>query len=278
MHMQTPRSLRNLVGAVAAAATLAAAMPALAQVTFYERAGFQGRNFTAQGPVANFQANGFNDRASSAVVRSQMWEVCEDAQYRGTCTVLRPGQYDSLAAMGMNNRISSVRAVARTAQVEDRRYAPYPAVTNDYRRRRSERLYEARISSAHAVMGPPEQRCWVEREAVQSERGNAQVPGAIFGAVIGGILGHQVGGGSGRDIATAGGAVAGAVLGANLGRDRNGAPTTTRDVQRCGNTPGSARPAYWDVTYQFRGQWHQVQLASPPGDTITVNRRGEPRA
>ncbi|MDE2357860.1 MAG: glycine zipper 2TM domain-containing protein, partial [Betaproteobacteria bacterium] len=65
-------------------------------------------------------------------------------------------------------------------------------------------------------MGPPERRCWVERrQVVEDGGGGVNVPGAIVGAVIGGVLGHQVGGGHGRDIATAGGAVAGAAIGAN---------------------------------------------------------------
>lgn len=37
--------------------------------------------------------------------------------------------------------------------------------------------------------------------------------GAVIGGVVGGVLGHQVGGGSGQDIATAAGVVGGAVVG-----------------------------------------------------------------
>jgi hypothetical protein len=32
------------------------------------------------------------------------------------------------------------------------------------------------------------------------------------------------------------------------------------------------------VTYDFRGQQHHMQLAKPPGATVTVNAQGEPRA
>src|SRR5207244_1954967 len=73
------------------------------------------------------------------------------------------------------------------------------------------------VASVRAVVGPPEQRCWVEREQVQSG-GGPNVPGAIVGGVIGGILGHQIGSGRGNDAATAGGAVAGAAIGANVNR------------------------------------------------------------
>ena len=52
----------------------------------------------------------------------------------------------------------------------------------------------------------------------------------------------------------------------------------TQDVRRCDANPAQATPSYWDVTYQFRGQEHRLQMAKPPGRTVTVNRNGEPRA
>jgi uncharacterized protein YcfJ len=76
-------------------------------------------------------------------------------------------------------------------------------------------------------------------------------------------------------VATAIGAVGGAAIGANV--NRGGAQVYTQDVQKCAAIPGSARPAYWDVSYVFRGREHRAQLSAPPGPTITVNGRGEPR-
>ena len=137
-------------------------------------------------------------------------------------------------------------------------------------------LYVVPVASVRAVVGAPEQRCWVERQQVVEERSDAlNVPGAIAGAVIGGVLGHQVGGGRGRDIATAGGAVAGAAIGANVGRGAT--QVSTQDVQRCATVQRNARPEYWDVTYHFRGVTHRAQLAAPPGRTITVDAYGEQR-
>lgn len=136
------------------------------------------------------------------------------------------------------------------------------------------RLYTVPVSSVHAVVGPPEQRCWVERQQVV-DRGDVNVPGAIAGAVIGGLLGHQIGGGRGRDVATAGGVVAGAAIGANVGRD--GAQVYSRDVQRCRTVHREERPAYWDVTYHFRGRLHRAQFGAPPGPTIVVDTDGVPQ-
>lgn len=265
------------LGHVLAIAGLAFATQAFAQVTLYEREGFAGRSFTTQRQVDDFDRTGFNDRASSALVSSERWEVCDDAGFRGRCVVLRQGSYPSLQAMGLNNRVSSVRSVGRDARVDEDRYAPPPAVVQDYRRRRNERLFQAEVTAVRAVLGPPERRCWMEREEVAQERDGPNAPAAILGAVIGGILGHQVGGGSGRDIATAGGAVAGGFIGANVGRGDDGR-AVSRDVQRCADRPAQGGPAYWDVTYFFRGQEHHVQMTEPPGRTVTVNRRGEPRA
>jgi uncharacterized protein YcfJ len=252
-----------------------APMPVAEQagVTFYEREGFQGRSFTTEQRVNDFARFGFNDRASSVVVAGTAWEVCENPRFSGRCVVLRPGHYASLAAMGLNNRVSSVRSVRADARIEDRRYAP---AASDYRRRNDEQIYEANVTSVRAIVATPQQRCWVEREQIAPERSSVNVPGAVVGAVIGGILGHQIGSGRGQDIATAGGAVVGGVVGSKVGGGTQQAGT--QDVQRCENVPTGARPDLWDVTYTFRGQEHRVQMTSPPGPTVTVNERGEPRA
>ena len=99
------RTLRHLV----LAAGIALAVPAFAEVTFYEHDDFGGRSFTIDRPVQNFERFGFNDRASSAMVRRGTYEVCDDANFGGRCVTLTPGEYRSLSAMGLNDRVSSVR-------------------------------------------------------------------------------------------------------------------------------------------------------------------------
>ena len=118
--------LRNALAVVG----MAFATQAAAQVTFYEHENFDGRSFTAQQRIDNLERNGFNDRASSVVVIRDQWEVCEHAQFGGECAILRPGRYPSLASMGLNDRVSSLRAVSTDARIdariEDHRYAPAP--------------------------------------------------------------------------------------------------------------------------------------------------------
>ena len=256
--------------AVAVALSAALAVPAAhAQITFYSQEGFTGRAYSLGGADPNFANSGFNDRASSVIVERGRWEVCEHAGFAGQCVVLRPGQYPSLGAMGLNNQVSSVRPVGG-----GRRHAyeapPPPPPAYGYYQRHGERVYQAEVIAVRAVVGPPEQRCWVDRE--RAGRGQPNVPGAIIGGVIGGVLGHQIGGGSGRDVATALGAIGGAAVGANTNRHQ------TYDVQRCEVVPGSGQVAYWDVSYVFRGREYRAQLAFDPGRAITVNDRGEPRA
>ena len=286
-----------------ALAAVVAVGPAMAQATFYENDNFGGRSFTADSSINNFRDYGFNDRASSVVVQGQRWQICDDAQFGGRCVELRPGRYRSLSEMGMNDRISSVRAIgyegradARSAEdwridemrADARRHAEWGTPDPTYGRREGERLYEATVTSVRAVVGPSERRCWIEHEQVSApateRRSNAG--GAVVGAVLGGIIGHQIGGGTGRDLATIGGAVAGGAIGNRAGREEV-QRTTTQDVQRCRDIPSVNRPAdathaaytpnYWDVNYNFRGIDHTVQMTSPPGTTITVNSQGEPR-
>jgi uncharacterized protein YcfJ len=180
---------------------------------------------------------------------------------------------------------AQVQAVDAQRQAEDAqrlansmqpRTDVYAAPAYDYSKRQNERLYEANVSYVRAVVGPPQQRCWVAREQVENRGSGINVPGAIIGGAIGGIIGHQVGGGRGQDIATGVGIVSGAAVGANVGRGPDGGVYT--NVQRCELVPTSATLDYWDVTYIFAGYEHRVQMTTPPGSTILVNAQGEPRA
>jgi uncharacterized protein YcfJ len=167
-------------------------------------------------------------------------------------------------------------AEAQRQADQARNLAAAAPATYDYRRRANEPLYEAPVTSVRAVVGPPQQRCWVERQVVDSSSTGINVPGAVVGGIVGGILGHQIGSGRGQDLATGIGAVGGAVVGANVGRDSAGT-VYTQDVQRCENVSTPAPVDYWDVTYNFGGYEHHVQTTSPPGRTILVNGQGEPR-
>ena len=265
------KSLKPLLGI--AAVTLAA--HASAQITFYEGEGFHGRTFSTDKEVGNFEHAGFNDRASSAIVDNGRWEVCTDARFEGHCVVLRRGSYDSLRGMGIDNRISSVRPADEHHAYNNEAPAPIAEPNYEYRRRPDEPLHEVPVTSVRAVMGTPEQRCWVEQHPTgqaQIAGHDVNVPGAVIGGVLGGILGHQIGSGTGNTLATIGGLAGGAALGSHVGNQVAG----TQNVRRCENAK-HGKPEYWDVTYNYHGVTHHAQMSSPPGRTILVNRDGEPR-
>ncbi|MBB3118594.1 glycine zipper 2TM domain-containing protein [Pseudoduganella violacea] len=69
--------------------------------------------------------------------------------------------------------------------------------------------------AAQAVAAPAVCRHCGVVESVRTirTRANGSGVGAAGGAVVGGLLGHQIGGGSGRDLATMAGAIGGAVVG-----------------------------------------------------------------
>ena len=264
--------MKRTLSAVLSLVGLLLAQYAAAQVVLYDQEWLRGRAFIVDAPFDNFAGTGFNDKAMSAVVERGDWEVCEDAYYQGRCVTLRPGQYSSLASFGMSRKISSVRPLSAPPQYG---YAPPPppAPAYEYYPHAEERLYQADVIAVRAVVGPPEQRCWVEQQQVVREN-QPNIGGAIIGGVLGGVIGHQIGSGRGNDVATAVGAVGGAAVGANVNR---GTSVQTQDVRRCEQVPSSAQPQYWDVTYIFRGVEHRAQLSFAPGATITVNERGEPR-
>lgn len=245
-------------------ATLVASPIAAAQVTLYAQEGFRGPSYAINWDTPNLDPYGFNDRTNSVIIDRGRWEFCQDAYFGGRCTVLTPGQYPSLYAMGMNGSISSLRRVGNNVAGN---YPPAPPPSYPYYPRYGEPTYQADVISVRAVVGPPEQRCWVEQ---QGYSGN-NVAGAVIGGILGGVLGHQIGGGRGQDVATALGAVGGAYVGSNVAGGRPGT------VQKCTTVPNSGQPTYWDVVYRFRGRDYTAQLSFPPGPTITVNARGEPR-
>ena len=212
-------------------------------------------------------------RVRSAEAALVVQRRANDAQLTANLS-RRQAESAQIQATEAQRQAEEAQRLASSMQSRADTYAP-PAY--DYRRRQNERLYEANVTYVRAVVGPPQQLCWVDRERVDN-RGSAgvNIPGAIIGGAIGGILGHQIGGGRGQDIATGIGVLGGAAVGANVGRGADG-PVYTQNVQRCEYVPASASLDYWDVTYNFGGYEHRVQMTTPPGTTIMVNAQGEPR-
>lgn len=90
-----------------------------------------------------------------------------------------------------------------------------------------------------------EQRC--EQVAVQRPATSGDTAGGIFGAIAGAAIGNQIGGGSGKDIATA----AGAVIGSQIGR---------------------GQPQAGGIEYQ--NVCRMVPMSVQRGETVTFRYRG----
>ena len=96
---------------LAATLLFVAASASAAELTLYGREGFRGRELRSHESIANLANSGFNDRASSVIVRDGVWQLCDDAYFRGHCVTLEPGRYSSLRAMGLDNKVSSAREI-----------------------------------------------------------------------------------------------------------------------------------------------------------------------
>ncbi len=100
---RTLRALLLVVGLATPAAVVAA------EITFYEHDAYRGRSFSSIQTIPNFADIGFNDRASSVIVRSGTWQICSDAFFRGRCVTLSRGEYPTLRSMDLNDLVSSAR-------------------------------------------------------------------------------------------------------------------------------------------------------------------------
>jgi hypothetical protein len=98
---------------LAAAAVLASLTPAAfaGQLTLFSDGDFRGNQITLRGDAPNLRDIGFNDRASSMVIRSGTWQICEHKDFGGYCAEVGPGEYREMSRF--NDRISSAREVSR---------------------------------------------------------------------------------------------------------------------------------------------------------------------
>jgi len=95
-----------IAGALALGVTSAYA----GQITLYERPDFQGRYVVAYEGIQAVGRQALGTTASSVVIADGTWEVCTDANFRGRCTQLMPGNYPGID-VSLNGRIASVRQV-----------------------------------------------------------------------------------------------------------------------------------------------------------------------
>jgi uncharacterized protein YcfJ len=118
----------------------------------------------------------------------------------------------------------------------------------------------------------PRQDCHDETVTQQAPvKDEHQIIGSVAGAVVGGVLGHQVGGGTGRDIATVAGAAGGGYAGNRIQKNLQDKNTVTTTEQKCITVYDSAqKQSGYSVRYRLGSQEKTVKMDHDPGDRIPV--------
>lgn len=86
-----------------------------ADITLYADDDYQGRALSVVIDQRQLGVMNFDDRTSSVVVERGSWVLCSGEDYREQCVTLEPGRYPSLAALGLDDAITSVRRQGETS-------------------------------------------------------------------------------------------------------------------------------------------------------------------
>ena len=135
--------------------------------------------------------------------------------------------------------------------------------------------HSATVVSAKALTRKikiPHQECHDETVThTKPVKDHERLLGTGVGAVVGGLLGHQVGGGSGKTLATIAGAAAGGYAGNKIQQKTQQADTYTTTEQRCVTTHDiKEEPAGFEVVYEYKGQQHRIHTDRDPGRSLPV--------
>lgn len=138
-----------------------------------------------------------------------------------------------------------------------------------------ETAHSATVVSAKALartVKVPRQECHDEQVThTKPVKDHDRLLGTGLGALVGGVLGHQVGGGSGKTLATVAGAAAGGYAGNRIQKKTQDDDTYTATEQRCSTVyDRKEEPAGYDVVYEYKGHQHHLHMAKDPGSSLPV--------
>jgi len=125
----------------------------------------------------------------------------------------------------------------------------------------------------------PRQECTNQVVNEVQRTGTRDYGGAIIGGIAGALLGNQVGGGHGREAATAVGAVVGAMTGDNLANQGRSPQyvQVPREVTSCRTVQDmQQRVTGYRVDYEYRGQMYSTFMPQDPGRTLRVRVSVDP--
>jgi uncharacterized protein YcfJ len=119
-------------------------------------------------------------------------------------------------------------------------------------------------TAVYQQVAVPRQSCIQNPVAVQNTPSGA---GALMGAIAGAALGNQIGGGSGRAVATMAGVMGGAIMGDRI---ENPGSQIQNQTTCTTHTAYENRLNGYNVVYEFAGKQYSVQLPQDPGSTIQL--------
>ncbi len=130
-----------------------------------------------------------------------------------------------------------------------------------------------KVTPLTTTVHTPRQECHDETVTHQAPvKDEHQLIGTVAGALIGGVIGHQVGGGTGRDIATVAGAAGGGYAGNRIQKNLQDKDTYKTTEQKCATVEDtSQRRAGYEVRYRLNGKESTVKMDHDPGERIPVH-------
>lgn len=98
-----------------------------------------------------------------------------------------------------------------------------------------------------------------------------RIAGTAIGAIAGGVIGHQIGGGSGKKLATIGGAAAGGYAGNQVQKNMQQKDVVTTTERRCKTVQDKSQKLVgYNVTYRLDGKEGSVRTSFKPGEKLPV--------
>ncbi len=116
----------------------------------------------------------------------------------------------------------------------------------------------------------PREVCqWVTVQKPVRVQQDDRIARTLLGAAAGGLLGNQIGGGSGKQVATVIGALAGAQVGSQTA-DRTPRTVSTTEQQCSTVMESRSRANGYLVSYEYQGQIDTIRTSREPGAYLPV--------
>jgi hypothetical protein len=110
----------NIEPSSRAASTSPAASRSAGDIVLYAANEYAGASQPLDESQTDLHADALQGKATSTVIASGTWELCQDTFYRGQCVTLGPGKYPSLAELGLTHGVGSVRRAYDPAPPKDK--------------------------------------------------------------------------------------------------------------------------------------------------------------